>query len=288
MEEDQMRILLLVVLVLAGNLSCSVNILENFADKNTNEALYVDAVELMNSGDYTGALAKLDLMTGSYATSRKVLGLRAKAYAGRCGLEFLPLVEALSNMGTTRLFPLLMSEFRSGTTTARIDDCIEAENTVEQIGDVNARDSDENLLMVVISFAKIGNILSYYADTDQDGTVTNNYDVCTIGGARTAGGDMPDADARQLGSGITLAIENISAVSTSINLGNASLADIQAACTSLATLNPAYDFCSVTDPTGFTAAQLRGIRSLVKEDQSVGLDTLQAGCDGDVATCNCP
>lgn len=268
------------------NLSCSVNVLENFANKTTNDALFVDAQTLMSRSDFNGALAKIALLTGSYATRRDVLMVKASAYGGLCGLRFLDFVETLGDMGSTRLFPLLLGAFRAGTTTTSMDNCLLAQNTIESIGVSGVRTNDENMLMVLILFAKIGNILSYYADTDQDGTVTAAYNVCTIGGGtRTAGGAIDDSDMRELGTGITLAVQNISAVSSTVDLGNASLADVEAACDQLALLNPAYDFCSITDPAAFTANHLKGIRSLLKEDQSVGLG---ADCTGDLSTCNCP
>ena len=270
------------------NLSCSVNVLENFADKNSNMALYYDALNLINEGDYNGALDKIALINGAFAVDRTVKVLRASAYSGLCGLVFFPLVNDLANLSTERHFPLLQDHFRAGTTVAEIDYCTTAEGIIESIGTTAFRTNDENMQLVLINFGKIGNILSYYADGNQDGATDAAYDVCTIGPTRTAGAVMPDVDATELAWSIVLAINNITAVSSSVNLGNSALASVSAACAALGALNPAYNFCGVTDRTGFTANHLKGIRSLVKEDQSVGLDTLQAGCNGDVATCNCP
>lgn len=278
----------LILAVASSNVTCSVNILENFADKTTNQALYVDAKKLMNAGDYDGALAKIALITGSFANNHEVIALKASAYAGRCGLVFLPFVEALGGLSSTRLFPLLMNHFRSGTTTAKIDDCTAAEGLIESIGTTAQRTNDENMLLILIAFAKIGQALSFYADSDQDGTVTNNYDVCAVGGSRAAGGDIPTSDMTEVAWSLVTAINNINAVSSSVDLGDESLSDIQAGCALLASVNAAYDFCSVTDKASFTTDHLKGVRSLIKEDQDVGLDTLQGGCDGGVATCNCP
>jgi hypothetical protein len=272
--------------LISFNLSCSVNILENFADKTTNDALYVDAQLLMSKRDYSGALAKIAGMTGDYPAKREVLMLKASAYGGLCGLDFLDFVGRLGDMGGTRLFPLLLDAFRAGTTTDSIENCKLAQATIESIGATSVRTGDENMLMVLILFSKIGNILSYYADADQDGTVTASYDVCAIGGGtRAAGGAIDDDDLRELGTGITLAVQNIGAVSSTVDLGADSLDDVQNACAQLASVNPAYDFCAVTDPADFTATQLKGIRSLLKEDQSVGLG---ANCSGDLTACNCP
>lgn len=271
---------------LVFNLNCSVNILESFADKNTNEAYYLDAKKLINEGDYDAALAKLALITGSMAGDRKVITLRADAYAGKCGLQFLPFIASLENMGTTNLFQVFMTHFVAGVAT-QIDSCVEAENLIESIGTVAERTSDENLRLVLISFAKIGTILAYYADGDDDAAVDGGYDTCAVGGSRSAGGDIADSDAREIGSGITLAIENISAVSTSIDLGNDALADVSAACTLLDAVPPAgtYNFCTITDPADFTAEHLRAIRGLVGEtSDGIGIGS----CPGGAAACLCP
>jgi hypothetical protein len=269
--------------LISFNLSCSVNILENFADKTTNDALYVDAQLLMSKRDYNGALAKIADMTGDYPAKREVLMLKASAYGGLCGLDFLDFVKKLGNMGSTRLFPLLLGAFRAGTTTDSIDNCKLAQATIETIGVTAARTGDENMLMVLVLFSKIGNILSYYADTDQDGVVTAAYDVCPAGGGtRTAGGAIDDSDLRELGTGITLAIQNLDALSSTVDLGSGSISDIKSVCSQLP---GAYNFCSITDPADFTPDQVKGIRSLLKEDQTVGLG---ANCSGDVTVCFCP
>lgn len=272
----------LFIILIFSNLSCSVNILESFADKTTNEALLNDAKILINAGNYSAALVKIAEMSSSYQADRAIVALKASAHAGLCGLNFFDFVLALQNIGSTRLLPFLISSFRSGASTTKIDECVTAENLIESIGVSTARTTDENLLLALISFAKIGTVLSYYVDSNQDGTATSGYDVCTIGGARTAGGSMPDTDARELGSGITLAIENIQAISGEVSLGSASLTQINSACTSLGV----YNFCSKTDPTTFSASELLAIRSLAREGSAVGLDL--NGCSGgDISNGSC-
>lgn len=269
--------------LLSLNLSCSVNVLETFADKTTDQAYYYDAMELINKGDYDGALAKIALIKGSLATDRTVVSLKASAYAGKCGLSFLNFVEALQNMGTSSLFQVFLTNFSAGSTT-RIDACVTAEDLVESIGTVSERNSDENMLLVLISFAKIGNILALYADGDDNATVDTNYDSCPVGGSRVAG-SLTDADVRQVGTGLTLAIENITAVSSTVNLGSSALASVSAACTALGGINPAYNFCAITNPASFTAQQLKAIRGLITEtNDGIGLKT----CAGGAAACVCP
>ena len=281
----------LLLLALAFNLSCSVNVLENFANPDTDEALYVDAVKLMNRADYTGALAKIDKMTAGYSTGRPVVMLRAQANAGLCGLNFFDFVLAFRDLGSTRILPFLLSHFRGGANAARLDYCVTSENLIRSLGAVGARSLDENLLMLMVNFAKIGNILSFYADVDQDGTATPAYNVCTIGsaGSRVAGAAMPDEDARQVGTGLTLAKENLGAIAGQIDLGTGSLGSFDTVCASpVLALAGVADFCNKTQAADFTANELLAIRSIVHEGSAVGLDI--NGCaGGDISSgaCRC-
>lgn len=272
--------------LLTVNVSCSVNILENFADKTTNEALLIDAKILINKGLFTEALAKIDLMTDSFEADRGVVALKAQAHAGLCGLNFFDFVLALKDLGTQKILPFLIGAFRSGADTTKIDACVTAENLIKSIGVVGARTTDENLLMLLVSFTKIAQVLSYYADANQDGTATATYDICTAGGARTAAGNMPDADVGEVGTGLTLAMENLAAVAGAIDLGSGTLDSVTTECDSL----PAqYDFCAKTVKADFTADELTAIRSFVREGSAYGLDL--NGCAGGSisgsASCRC-
>ncbi len=264
---------LLCLTLLFVNLSCSVNVLETFADKNTNEAYFIDAKKLINSGSYTEALAKINLMSGDYRALRKVLLLEADAYGGLCGINFLSFVEALGGM-TGNLMTFLMQTYGTGT-LAMADACEDAEDILESIGDATARTSDENVRMMVIGFTKIGNILGHYADTNDDDTADPTFDSC-------AAGDIPDTYIRQVGTGVTLALESLTALSGSVNLGGGALTSISSVC---GLLVAPYDFCAVTDPTAFDADEIKGIRTLLKEDDVIGLG---ADCTGPVGSCNCP
>jgi hypothetical protein len=272
--------------------SCSVNVLTPFAKKTTDDALYEDALADINSGDYNGALTQISNMTSAYQGKRTVVTLKASAYAGLCGMNFLSFVKDLGNMGSTRLFPFLVSEFKGGT-TARIDACRSAQDLMTSIGTVSERTNDENMFLVLLSFAKIGNVLSLYTDVDQDGTPDAGVNPCTFTPRATrptspVAGDWYDdttnktGDLREIGTGIALALANIAAVSSTVNLGTGSLSSVNSVCSAVPA---AYDFCSITDGTQFTASQLKGIMTLLKESSVVGLGT---NCTGDVTACFCP
>jgi hypothetical protein len=270
----------LAILLLFVNLNCSVNVLETFGDKNTNEALYIDALKAITDGDYAGGLAKIALMTGAYPAMEKVVTLKASAYGGICGINFLTFAQDLGAM-TTNLFPFLVSEFK-GATSTKIDACLTGQDLITGIGAVGVRNNDENMLLLLLAFAKIGNILSFYADTaPADGSADAAYNVCTVGGSRTAGGAISDSDARELGTGITLALEALTAVGSSVNLGSGSLTTLNSVCASLGPAN----FCAITVPSAFSVAQVKGVRTMFKESTVIGLGT---NCTGDVSVCNCP
>lgn len=270
--------------ILLSNLSCSVNVLENFADKTSNAALFEDAKILINKGDYDEALVKFEAMKGSYLTDRHILLWKASAYGGKCGLRFFSFVTDFSNIGATRIFPFLVSEFKGGS-GLKIDACRAAEDVLESIGSITERNTDENLLLTLISFAKMGNILSLYTDADQDGAADATVDVClNARAARPAtavAGDFFDDDLREFGTGLTLALANLAAVATKVNFGSGSLDNITSLCSQVPS-----NFCNTYEPADFTSNDLLGIQTLLKEGSSVGLGV--NGCTGDYTTCHCP
>ncbi len=145
------------------------------------------------------------------------------------------------------------------------------------------------MFLLVVAFAKIGNILAFYADTNADDAVDGSFNsakVCTMGGVppRVAGGTITNNDAIEIGTGIALAVEQLTALSSTINLGASSLATINSTCGSLP-----INICTMTTNSSFTdgsndSTEIKAVRTLVNEDQDVGIGT----CSGDVVACACP
>jgi len=283
---------LLIVALALPNLTCSVNVLENFADKQTNMALYYDAQKLINDGEYDAAIEKLDLIIGSFAVDRKVKMLRASAYGGKCGIEFIPFVLSLADMGSTRLFSFLMSSFGGGT-SAMVEHCMTAESLLTSIGTVSERTNDENMFLLVVAFTKIGRILSFYADSDNDNAVDAAFtavDMCTEDTAapRVAGAAMTNEDVIQIGTGIALALEQLTALSGLVDVGSDSLTDLTTICATLAGAPFNVPICTMTTTDDWTDGptdeeEQAAVRSLVNEDQDVGIGT----CAGDITACAC-
>lgn len=277
----QLTLVFLGVALALCNLRCSVNILSTFADKQTDEALYHDANTDLNNHDWDAALVKIGKMSSAYQATPLVLRQKGSAYGGLCGFIFFDFIQQLSSMGTARLFPFLLASFDAAQAT-NIDYCVLAQNTFLSIGSISERSTDDNFEIAMLAFAKIGNILSYYADPTMTGTAAGTFDPCAEGTTRTnPGQQITDADAREIGTGISIAAANLNAVAGKISAGADQLSSINGMCSALGGSN----FCATTDPSAFSAAEVLGIRTLVKESSVIGLGS---NCTGDVTACHCP
>jgi len=279
------------LLLLGSVLSCSgsVNILETFAKKDTDQAKYFQAKLLIDESKFDEAVTVLLTTSTEFQAESEYKTLLASAYAGKGGLTFLTLVENIKNASSTRLFPFLLSAFRSGT-AANVTNLALAEDVIETIStDPALRTEDENTLMILVSFAKIGNYLSAYMDVaDGDGNVDAGFaDVCV--NADSPGTSIDNTSVGEIGISLFKILNIIPQLSNNFianvvgNFGNCtSVEDIG---DPLDPLNPLDGMCSVTDPAGFTALQMFGLRSLLKESSSLGLGI---SCTGDITTCRCP
>lgn len=268
-------------LLIWANVSCSGNILETFSKTDTNQSLFEDAQTAINSADYNRALSKIASMSGNFPNTAPVLELKASAFAGLCGFNFLNFVTALQGIGAQNLFKFLLATFDAGM-SANINNCVSAQNAIQSIGPVGLRSTDENFFLAMLAFAKVGNILSFYADPTHVGTAVAGYDSCAVGALRTAGSGMTDSDARELGVGLSIAAVNLASVSGKVTLASGILTAINGVC---GALPASSNFCAVTDPAALTVNEVKGVRSLVKESTVIGLG---ANCVGDVTVCNCP
>jgi hypothetical protein len=280
-------------LVLAfGTLSCSVNILSEFADTTSDEAIYFAAKDLISQRNYDGALAKFALLSPAYAARRDVLLQWATAYGGNCGIETVPLIQALSTLGTAptaRLFEWLLDYFSASvvTATTQLAACISAESTIKLIGaSGSSRDDDENLFMVLISFAKMGKLMAIYADSvDSDGTVDPAFDPCATPAVGVA-------NSKELATGFFNAYDSLSSL-TSVTIGGGQLTNLVTSIDGFCGGAPPIDICPVTAQlsiAGVTNADEKALKTMVAENSFVGLGVTTAvgACPGDYANCNCP
>lgn len=298
------KIALSVFMMLAIS-SCSVNILDPFAKKDTDQALLDEAKIELNKGSYSSAIELFDEMSSDFRQKNRVVPYYASAYAGRCGLNFLDFLEIFENLGSNTLFTVLMSNFTGGTVAQKesdIADCDQAITIVETAGaTAAARDEDLNLLLAFIALVKIGKTLARYADDaagdsdDNDGTVDTNWDACADGDPAAdpdPEGDtqfFPEADVREYGAALFKMLNSLSAVS-SVSVGSDSLTTISTLCTTLTGIDADFaDLCTRTNPDDFTADEVRGLRSLVYEGVDIGLGSCAIGPPNGLSDgCVCP
>lgn len=251
------------------SVSCSENLFDEIADKDAPEAIYFQAKQEINSRNYGAAITLLESLDPTYLAARERVAVYASAYSGRCGLEFLTLLNNLQNSSTGTIFATLMAAFPGATVAENVADCNQSQSILSGVGDQSARDGDENLLMAFTSLAEIGTLLSALADTDDNGSADAGFDQCD-------NSDFSDSQVRELGSSIALTILSLGAIGTSYI--DDALADINSLCgidPELAT------FCSVTDPAAFTADQVRALRWAIGSND-IGIDS----CGGnDFANC---
>jgi hypothetical protein len=116
------------------------------------------------------------------------------------------------------------------------------------------------------------------ADTDHDGVVDAGFNACTNNAANIA-----DADMKQLGTGLTLALNAI--VSSSSSVAGDAVNSMKTVCSSIDTFLGTTGFCDQFATTDFDAMEVLGLRSLLKSNE-IGLNT----CGGSLGTgtCHCP
>lgn len=254
--QTAIRSVIAFVFLFLSSAGCSRNFLSETAQRDTPAAVIFEARKLLNERRYTEAITAIETLGATDLASREVAAVRASAYAGRCGLEFIELVDDLQDVDSSNsLMEVLLSAMRAA---ADYSDCRTAEDLIEAIGAAGTRTTDENLLLAFVSFAKIGAILAVDADTDDDGIANAGYNACT------AAGGLDDTQAGEVGTGVALAATSLSGIS---GIADSVTTELTTLCASLAGV------CSITDPAGFSAAQLHALRSAIHNSGTLGLGT---------------
>lgn len=226
--------------------SCTTNLFDELAEKDTPEAIFFEAKRKINDQDYDAAILLLNSLDPSYLTDRERVPVHASAYAGRCGLVFLDLLTSVQNPGTSTILGLLMAAFNNSDAND-VSDCITAEDILrDDIGDSTVRNANENLFNAFISLSKIAAILSFTSDTDNDDVADGTYDVCTT---------IPDNLVRHVGAGIGSTLLSLAAVGTSYV--DDAIADVNTLCAQDPNLNV---FCTADDPSAFGANEVQALR----------------------------
>ncbi len=246
---------------------CTENIFDEIADKDTEEAVYFQAKMEINGRNFAEAITLLESLDPTFLANTERAPVYASAYSGRCGLEFLTLLQTMQNQGASTFFGLLMGAF-PGAAAANVQDCIDAEDILQGIGDETEREGDANLLAAFNALAKIGTILSSLADTDDDGAADAAFEQCDI-----ANDDLPEAMVRQVGASMGVIITSLAAIGT--DYIDSAVSDIAALC---APPSPPelVAVCNKTEPGDFTAQEVRFLRYVLGSND-IGIDSCAGG-----------
>jgi hypothetical protein len=202
------------VFLACTQLQCA-NLFEPLSPKDTNAALLYEARTLIDQGQYTDALTYLAEMDPIFAAQNEVRVTYASAYAGACGMEFIPFFNSISSASITppnTIFKYLRSSFTDKAATPNY--CTLAEAKLKEIGSTEALrlaamngSKEVNMLMAILAMAKIGAILRTKSDVDGvnslgDGSTDAGYTSCNSS-------NISDAEVLEVASGFGLLIENL-------------------------------------------------------------------------------
>lgn len=262
-------------------LSCA-NFFGELSDKTTDKARLYDAKRFLDQSKWTEAIEKINLLSPEYQARRDVRALLASAYAGRCGIDMLNLINAINTGGSSeKLFVTLLKTMTNASVTT-IGDCMLAETTLKLIGNETVRTVDENLLMTFIEFGKIGAILNFRADIDDDNLFDSaagdaGFDACD-------NADIPQNDTvtdyasmSQLVVSISNLVLSLSASGSSI--AGASLTALVALCSQGGT-----NVCNITDTSAVGDNERKVMRAIINANE-VGLTVVNDTTDNVVLTC---
>jgi hypothetical protein len=262
-------------------LQCA-NIFEPLTPKDANEALLYEARMKIDAGDYSGALTYLADIEPEYASQNEVRITYASAYAGACGMEFIPFFNSISNanLGATTIFKYLRSSFTDKA--ADPTKCTEAETKLKAIGSTAADrlaamegSKEVNMLMAILAMAKIGAYLRTKSDIDGanargDGTTDGTFNSCTNDAS-----NLTDDEVIEIATGFALLIENLPSLLGATNSTSTALDGISTIIGAFCGLAPSSK-CVVTDKASIDPADktefVDTYRDLLKT-QSAGVET---------------
>lgn len=271
----------LIVLVTIFTVSCA-NIFEPASKKDTDEALYEDALKYLDASSWDSAIAKFNLLSDNYKLKTEVIENWAGAYAGKCGLIFSTYLSRLTgtNSGSTTAFKYFMNAFTG--TTVDPQSCVLAENKMKEITPtVSGRSASQSFFMLLLGMVKIGAILRADADRDStsnygDGSMDAGFDACTVSATDyTSDGQLSDIDVTHIITGLGMVLENFAAVSASLSGGDIGTT-ISSISTSCSGLNP--NPCNISDPANVTAAMILAMRYMIHT--TTGNPTIAIGIGG--------
>ncbi len=282
--------------------SCHGNIIQEFTNKRTDDALYQSAQIKINSFNWDGAIADFKAISSPYyiPSNRSRLFLRASAYAGKCGFNFADFFGSISKIkidSASPLFLALMQMFQGKTVALSIsettvpalatdpttnDYCAFAQNDMDLIQSTfGPWNSDENMFVLLFSLGKIGIILHNFVDKTNSGAVSPLFDGCNrrlVESSSNALG-MTDFYVVQLVTGFSLFLQNFSRMFPPPTGGDSNCPAPVGSGTSSAVYCimagfakicelAGYTFCSTTSPKSVSTSDILNMRGVLTATSS--------------------
>lgn len=278
------RLFIFIIFFIATLTSCGPNLFEEFSQtKDSTDAILEEAQLQIDESKYDDALVTLNKLSSRMRNEKEVILLYTSVYAGKCGISFFQVADALQNAGSGSFLVLATSAVNNLTST-NVAFCDLAKAELEKIDPAVAlADSRISLNSFILGFVRLGLVADTLPNNMPNAApaFTDPADMCDPA-------TISDANVKKLVTSLTMVLQNISAFGASnipgFNL-TALLADINANCppgqTCLSLDEDALDFSS----TGTVQQQATAmtIRSLFSTDE---LGTVKPSCT--VATVSDP
>lgn len=267
MKRTKKLILLPFLMVSLTFLGCS-NVFKSASQKDTDAALYEDALKMMDSQDWDGAIAKFTSMSANYKTDSEVIESWAGALAGKCGLDF---IGYFTNLGSASLTGSTIFKYLMNAWTDKIiypNYCTLAQSKLEEISTNPAnRTSGQNIFMAVLGMVKIGVYLRNNMDVDGANGLGDGTTDAPPGGftySSCASTRLSDANLNEVITGLGLVTANLVYLTAVLSSGSmtGALNAVNTACASLS------GACGKTDPAQVTNVDRQLLRELLSTGPS--------------------
>jgi hypothetical protein len=248
---DTFKRIFILIMTLSVTTSCGTeNVLSEVSNKETDEAYYIDAKKDLDNLQWDSTVSIITTkMSSTYQARRDVKMLLASAYAGKCGLIFIDLIQGMTNNSATEMFKYFMGIW--GGKTVYPDSCELAIGVLQGIGTAAQRTTNENLFLALLGVARMGTNLSSKLDAvDHNGALDGVATVCHEDGtgsvtkwvapytnffpAPPAGktGYMSSSDIKRVASGLGLILENLASLTDALGAGTTigAIGDLSQSC----------------------------------------------------------
>ncbi|WP_413577279.1 hypothetical protein ACLVWU_03250 [Bdellovibrio sp. HCB290] len=274
--------------------SCSSeNVLADFANKDSDEALYIDAKKALDEMEWATTVDIINnQLSSTYQSRRDVKLVLASAYAGSCGLLFANLIQGMTNNASSQMFRYFMGIWAGQTVNP--DDCELAIGVLQGIGTAAQRSTKENLFLALLGVARMGTNMAANLDSgDQNGSIDADATVCheDASGSLTRWPDAPNpappdtirdefghpplgmtkymssTAMKRVASGFGLVLENFAALSDALGAGTSvdAIGDLSDDCDSAlsAIAGSAVSCATMVTPAGVSDEMVYAMRFMM-------------------------